>query len=103
MVSKASELLPEPESPVTTVSALRGIRTLMSRKLCWRAPRTEMCVMDISGLYEDGGYFGVLPNAHSNCRTTHWGYSIRQQKQGSTRHEICDNRIDDCRTAQESI
>jgi hypothetical protein len=21
------------------------MRTLMSRRLCWRAPRTEMCVM----------------------------------------------------------
>ena len=32
----------EPERPVTTVKVLRGMRTLMSRKLCWRAPRTEM-------------------------------------------------------------
>src|SRR5450432_2239484 len=49
MVSKASELLPEPERPVTTVSVLRGMRTLMSRRLCCRAPRTEMCVIVIYG------------------------------------------------------
>jgi len=57
-VSKASELLPEPERPVTTVRVLRGMRTLMSRRLCWRAPRTEMCVMAmvrISGADEIAG------------------------------------------------
>jgi len=47
MVSKARELFPEPDRPVTTVRVLRGMRTLMSRRLCWRAPRTEMCVMDM--------------------------------------------------------
>src|SRR5213595_2794569 len=40
MVSKASEDLPEPESPVTTVSRSRGIVTSMLRRLCSRAPRT---------------------------------------------------------------
>ena len=54
MVSKASELFPEPESPVTTVSVLRGMRTLMSRRLCWRAPRTEMCVIAIYGKKAEG-------------------------------------------------
>src|ERR1700744_5950051 len=49
MVSKARELLPEPDNPVTTVSVLRGMRTLISWRLCWRAPRTEMCVMAILG------------------------------------------------------
>src|ERR671920_799103 len=42
MVSKASEDLPEPESPVMTVRRSRGISTLMSFRLCWRAPRTVM-------------------------------------------------------------
>src|SRR2546423_1321871 len=42
MVSKASEDLPEPESPVITVKRSRGISTLMSLRLCWRAPRTVM-------------------------------------------------------------
>src|SRR5258705_1582280 len=45
MVSKASEDLPEPESPVTTVRVLRGMLTSRLRRLCWRAPRTVMCVM----------------------------------------------------------
>lgn len=40
MVSNASEDLPEPLNPVITVSELRGIRTLMSFRLCWRAPET---------------------------------------------------------------
>jgi hypothetical protein len=31
------------------VSALRGMRTLMSRRLCWRAPRTEMWVIGMVG------------------------------------------------------
>src|SRR5437764_10742764 len=43
MVSKASEDLPDPESPVMTTSALRGIATEMSRKLCSRAPETTIC------------------------------------------------------------
>ena len=40
MVSKASEDLPEPESPVKTISASRGSSTWTSRRLCSRAPRT---------------------------------------------------------------
>src|SRR6185369_6374892 len=40
MVSKASEDLPDPESPVMTVSRLRGMETEMSLRLCSRAPRT---------------------------------------------------------------
>ncbi len=42
MVSKASELLPEPLSPVITVKVFRGISTLMFLRLCWRAPCTEI-------------------------------------------------------------
>src|ERR1700758_5670513 len=45
MVSKAREDLPEPDSPVTTVRVLRGMETSTLRRLCWRAPRTVMCVM----------------------------------------------------------
>src|SRR5437763_5279346 len=43
MVSKASEDLPDPDSPVMTTSALRGIATEMSRRLCSRAPETTIC------------------------------------------------------------
>src|SRR5579871_12543 len=39
MVSKASEDLPEPESPVNTTSLSRGISTSMFFRLCSRAPR----------------------------------------------------------------
>src|ERR1700716_535614 len=45
MVSKAREDFPDPDSPVTTVRVLRGIETSTLRRLCWRAPRTVMCVM----------------------------------------------------------
>src|SRR5215471_14213273 len=39
MVSKASEDLPEPESPVNTTSRSRGISRSMFLRLCSRAPR----------------------------------------------------------------
>src|ERR1700716_2342417 len=39
MVSKASEDLPEPESPVKTTSLSRGISRSMFLRLCSRAPR----------------------------------------------------------------
>jgi hypothetical protein len=50
-VSNASELLPEPESPVTTVRVLRGIDTETLRRLCCRAPRTSMCVRFLDGFW----------------------------------------------------
>src|SRR3954469_23425476 len=42
MVSKASEDLPDPESPVMTTSASRGSETVTSLRLCSRAPVTTM-------------------------------------------------------------
>src|SRR5262245_13323773 len=48
MVSNAREDLPEPESPVITVSVLRGIATVMSLRLCSRAPRTMRESPDIA-------------------------------------------------------
>src|SRR5271165_1955934 len=42
MVSKASELFPEPLNPVITVRVLRGISTSMFFRLCCRAPCTVM-------------------------------------------------------------
>src|SRR6266404_4273107 len=44
MVSKARLDLPEPESPVTTMSLSRGISTEMFLRLCTRAPCTAMVV-----------------------------------------------------------
>src|SRR5580692_7953693 len=52
MVWKASDDLPEPLSPVTTVRVLRGISTSMFLRLCWRAPRTEILVIAIWRLSE---------------------------------------------------
>src|SRR3954470_9736003 len=42
MVSKARLDLPEPDSPVNTISLSRGSSTLMFLRLCSRAPRTVM-------------------------------------------------------------
>src|SRR6202171_5859027 len=36
IVSKASEDLPEPDTPVTTTSRLRGMSQEMFWRLCWR-------------------------------------------------------------------
>src|SRR6516162_6071668 len=44
MVSNARLDLPEPESPVTTMSLSRGISTEMFLRLCTRAPCTAMVV-----------------------------------------------------------
>src|SRR5947209_17342163 len=44
MVSNARLDLPEPESPVTTMSWSRGISTEMFLRLCTRAPCTAMVV-----------------------------------------------------------
>src|SRR5580658_1265797 len=84
MVSKASELLPEPERPVTTVRELRGMRTLISRKLCWRAPRTDMCVIAMVGYQKTAAGTAKVLLATWISRTTLWGYSIWQQKCRST-------------------
>src|SRR3954447_16249903 len=42
IVSNASDDLPDPDSPVMTTSASRGIFSEMSRRLCSRAPETTM-------------------------------------------------------------
>jgi hypothetical protein len=42
MVSKTSELLPLPETPVNTVSWRLGMSRLTSRRLFSRAPRTSI-------------------------------------------------------------
>src|SRR5262249_18625195 len=42
MVSKASEDLPEPDSPVKTTNRSRGISRSMFLRLCSRAPRIEI-------------------------------------------------------------
>ena len=47
MVSKARDDLPEPLNPVMTVRVLRGISTEMFLRLCWRAPRTVILLMNM--------------------------------------------------------
>src|SRR5215470_5906686 len=47
MVSKASDDLPEPDTPVTTVKVLCGISKSMFLRLWTRAPRTTMVSVDI--------------------------------------------------------
>src|SRR5579862_8846785 len=98
MVSKASEDLPDPDKPVTTVSVLRGIWTLISRRLCCLAPRTVIWVMAM----RKRGYCWVTPSQKS-CRYraesglqngetsaqiggSSFRYLIRQQKTRSTIH-----------------
>src|SRR3954466_10466532 len=46
MVSNASDDLPDPDRPVMTTSASRGIFSEMSRRLCSRAPETTMELFD---------------------------------------------------------
>src|SRR5918994_2135366 len=48
MVSKARDDLPLPESPVTTTITSRGRETVMSFRLCSRAPRTTIWLSEIS-------------------------------------------------------
>src|SRR5438067_7822036 len=47
MVSKASDDLPEPETPVTTVSALCGISKSIFLRLWTRTPRTTMLSLPV--------------------------------------------------------
>src|SRR4029453_176662 len=49
MVSNARLDLPEPESPVTTISLSRGISSETFFKLCTRAPCTAMVVRGAEG------------------------------------------------------
>src|ERR1700761_773105 len=52
MVSNASDDLPDPESPVITVSVSRGISTSTFLRLCSRAPR--MVMFFSMGFHSDG-------------------------------------------------
>src|SRR3990172_5479491 len=48
IVSNTSELLPEPDTPVKTVSRRFGMSRLMPRRLFSRAPRTSMAPQSVS-------------------------------------------------------
>src|SRR5579872_870371 len=59
MVSKARLDLPEPESPVMQMRRFRGSRTVMSLRLCSRAPWTTSSSAAIEGpLYFSERVFG---------------------------------------------
>src|SRR5437870_5833545 len=55
MVSKASEDLPDPDSPVITTRLSRGMSTSMFFRLCSRAPRTESVLPAILSLMDPDG------------------------------------------------
>src|SRR5512138_827123 len=50
MVSKASEDLPEPDTPVITTSRSRGISRSIDCRLCSRAPRMRIVSVDTLAL-----------------------------------------------------
>src|SRR5438093_55832 len=73
IVSKTSELLPEPETPVHTVSRRFGISTLTSLRLFSRAPCTRMrscdwaaCIEAVLGILHEARdvAVGVLDGGH---------------------------------------
>src|SRR5206468_1226569 len=59
--SNASDDLPEPESPVMTTSASRGIATEMSLRLCSRAPETRICSAEDITPFDCRGANGCSP------------------------------------------
>src|SRR5829696_2153053 len=70
MVTKASEDLPEPETPVTTVSRPTGMEKEMFLRLLTRAPRTSMASSIMS---------------LKDCHATQRGISGRRQTHMITR------------------
>src|SRR5258708_36135129 len=63
MVSKARLDLPEPESPVTTMSLSRGISREMFLRLCTRAPCMAM-VVRAAVLAEAAAVLELIMNPH---------------------------------------
>src|SRR5688500_10721885 len=59
MVSKARDDLPEPDSPVKTISLSLGSSRLTFRRLCSRAPRTTMTSDDTDVTLSREHTFGV--------------------------------------------
>src|SRR6188508_783879 len=60
IVPNTSELLPEPETPVNTVSRRLGIATLTSLRLFWRAPCTRIRSWLSAGCWLEGAIFAIL-------------------------------------------
>src|SRR5690348_247678 len=57
MVSKASEDLPEPDSPVITISRSRGSSRSRFLRLCVRAPRMRIVSMGLGDCAAKGRYY----------------------------------------------
>src|SRR5580704_16116496 len=78
MVSNARDDLPLPEIPVITTKQLRGIETLMSFRLCVRAPKTSIksgsragwtgCAVSVSGCFKVASDFLLLIKEARNYR-----------------------------------
>src|SRR5260370_15797875 len=81
MVTNASDVLHEPESPVMTVSEVRGLSTLMFLSLCWRAPRTTSFVRPMIPNAPSTG--APAPSEHTAARITF--HHSRPNSPGSTR------------------
>src|ERR1051325_10723783 len=74
MVSKARLDLPEPLTPVITVSFPRGISTLTFLRLCTRAPLTLMTSSDI---FDARRPAGLAMSAREPARQTNILTSVR--------------------------
>src|SRR3989337_3400162 len=69
MVSKARDDLPDPDTPVITVMVFRGISRLMFFRLCSRAPRMTMYVLDMAVIVDSCSF--ALQSAPAATRR--WG------------------------------
>src|SRR5215475_6321334 len=78
MVSKAREDFPDPETPVTTVSALCGISKSMFFRLWTRAPRTTMLWFKDSGMGEYTTTLAPKIETHSDGRPTDDSASVAE-------------------------
>src|SRR3974390_3583960 len=78
MVSKASDDLPEPESPVNTTSLSRGMATSMFLRLCSRAPRIAIVrasrgvLLDKSDMLSADLWDAVLCAGPLPARSSRW-------------------------------
>src|SRR6266436_6690626 len=72
IVSKASEDLPEPETPVKTTNLFRGTTTSMFLRLCSRAPR-----MTMESMWFFQWPFQFIP---SGARDLRWSFSVYPER-----------------------
>ena len=86
-MSKASDDLPEPETPVMTTSLFLGISRVTFFRLCSRAPRTEMLSMGPVILAEGAGPV-VVPEDETPARPEGIpaGFSFGQLTSANSEH-----------------